>query len=251
MIKIEREEPPKNTALDKKRDTELQRIKELVESGELKSEDFNEKLWSGKVKRFLHKSQHGKCCYCERKRDKGETDVEHFRPKARVKEAGEGHHGYWWLAYDWENLLIACKKCNQKKGTRFPLKDEKKRVYEKGYDLGEEEPLLINPLEKDPELFIDYDLPSSTEDRQFMIKAIGRCEVGKKTVNELTGINDEEVMLERADKFEICYDVWADLKDSGNDKLRLKADKRLRKHISPNSGFSGFAKFYFKKQGCL
>ena len=249
MIKIKRGKPPENTDLDKKRDKELQKIRELANSGELKSKHF-ENLWSdSKVKEFLHISQYGKCCYCERKRDKKrETDVEHFRPKAEVKEAGKGHPGYWWLAYIWENLLISCKKCNQEyKKSKFPLKDEEKRAYREDCDLGEEEPFLINPLEEDPELFIDYDL----EETRLMAKAIGRCERGKKTVDELTGINDREVMEQRADKLKDYNILVRCLKNKGIDELRSMADRCLHEHISPRSEFSGFARFYFKNEGCL
>lgn len=169
MIKIERASPPEDTGLDKKRKKELRRIRELAESGELKSKDFKA-LWSeAKVKKFLYESQYGKCCYCERTRDKIEVDVEHFRPKAEVEEA-EDHPGYWWLAYSWENLLIACKKCNQKyKKSKFPLKQGSERAYGENSALDEEKPILINLLEEDPEKFIDYD----TENLQFMGKAAG------------------------------------------------------------------------------
>ena len=248
MIKIERGKPPKKTALqEKKIKGKLEEIRGLAESGELRSSHFKS-LWSDpKVKDFLYKSQHGKCCYCERKRDKRETDVEHFRPKAEV-EGEEDHPGYWWLAYSWWNLLIACKKCNQEyKKSKFPLKDRKKRAYTENCDISEEEPFLINPLEENPEFFIDYEL----KETQLMAKAIGRCKRGKETVNELTGINDIEVLLERAERLEIWYDVCLNLKNSEDDKLRLRADKRLHKYISCCSEFSGFARFYFKKKGCL
>ena len=169
MIKIERASPPEDTGLDKKRKKELRKIRKLAESGELKSKDFRA-LWSeAKVKKFLYESQYGKCCYCERKRDKIEVDVEHFRPKAGVEEA-EDHPGYWWLAYNWENLLIACKKCNQEyKKSKFPLKQGSERAYGENSALDEEKPILINLLEEDPEKFIDYD----TENLQFMGKAAG------------------------------------------------------------------------------
>ena len=98
----------------------------------------------------------GKCCYCERKRDISlERDVEHYRPKKAVEDV-DGHPGYWWLAYEWGNLLISCKTCNTlHKGNQFPLADEDKRVLEEG-DVGDEEPLLINPANEDPEEYISY-----------------------------------------------------------------------------------------------
>lgn len=57
----------------------------------------------GAVRRNLFELQHHKCCYCECRIDRSYSDVEHFRPLSR----------YWWLAYAWENLLLACKFCNQ------------------------------------------------------------------------------------------------------------------------------------------
>ena len=254
MIKIERGEPPKNTALDNRREEKLRKIEELVELGRLKSSCITE-LWSQKsdsrVKEFLYESQHRKCCYCERKLPKGETDVEHFRPKGEIKKTKKKHRGYWWLVYNWENLLIACRTCNRKKGTKFPLKDEKKRAYTKDSDLDQEEPFLINPLEENPEQYIYYqEIREELGEARLMVKAVGKCERGEKTVDELTGMNNKEIMLERADKLE-DYEIWADLKKNGNDEWRPKADKRLRKYISRCSEFSGFAKFYFKKMECL
>lgn len=261
MIKIDRGKPPKDTVLDKERDKELRKIRELANSGKLKSSCIKN-LWSdSRVKEFLHKSQHGKCCYCERRRNKKiETDVEHFRPKAGVKGAKK-HQGYWWLAYSWENLLIACKTCNQEyKHTKFPLKDGKKRAYKEDCDLGKEEPFLINPLEEDPELFIDYDL----KETEFMAKAIGKCKRGQKTVDELTGINDREVMQQRAGKLK-DYNILVrlfkflrllEINETNElrlkiDELRSEADNLLCEHTSSRSEFSGFARFYFKKEGCL
>lgn len=248
MIKIERGSPPADTAMDRKRERVLRKIRELVETGKLNSTKikFNT-LWSApEVKDFLYESQHRKCCYCERNRDKKEFDVEHFRPKGKVKEAEKTHPGYWWLAYDWENLLIACKTCNQKKSTHFPLKDEEKRAYLEDADLGKEVPILINPLKENPELFIDYDLRETKP----MVKAIGRCERGEKTVNKLTGINDRNVMEGRAYKLK-DYQLIRLLFQNGGNELYSAAIERMRKYVSPTSEFSGFAKFYFRKEGCL
>jgi len=247
MVKIERGSPPAKTAMDKKRKEVLREIRKLAESGELKSKNFNKRrLWSKpEVKDFLCESQYGKCCYCERKRDPKEFDVEHFRPKAQVKE-DENHPGYWWLAYNWDNLLIACKSCNNKKGSHFPLEDEEKRAYGENCDLGEEEPLLINPLKENPELFIDYDVEGS----QLMVKATGRCERGEKTVNELTGINEREVMQERARKLKFYRMIRNSMWD-GNDELNLEIYRDFRECVSPSGKFAGLARFYFRKEGCL
>lgn len=111
------------------------KIANKVKAGTLlQSKDFRTSHWQkDDVKRTIWKFQNKKCCYCERKRDlKRESDVEHFRPKAEVKDEPE-HRGYWWLAYLWDNYFIACKSCNQEyKKSNFPLLPGGKRAFRGG-----------------------------------------------------------------------------------------------------------------------
>jgi uncharacterized protein (TIGR02646 family) len=112
-----------------------------------------------------------KCAYCEESIASQNGDIDHFRPKKRVSDDNykpiNGHNGYYWLAYDWKNLLPCCVKCNQRrewfvhdgkcvigKQDRFPLENENERVYSHRADLRKERPLLINPLIEDPEKYL-------------------------------------------------------------------------------------------------
>lgn len=132
---------------------------------------------------------YGKCAYCEAPIvDYQNGDTEHFRPKAGVTDEddrpvllldeagnilldGEGealrHPGYYWLAYDWQNLLPACARCNQPavisgrkvgKHNRFPVEG---RHAQKQEEVVAESPLLIHPAsgrpEDDPELHLRVD----------------------------------------------------------------------------------------------
>jgi hypothetical protein len=97
-----------------------------------------------------------KCAYCEGHFRLVETgDVEHFRPKAAVKEgrgrfayvgAGKArmkHPGYYWLAYEPTNLLPSCSLCNRSgKGNLFPVADF--RAERPGQEK-REVPLLLHP----------------------------------------------------------------------------------------------------------
>ena len=76
----------------------------------------------GEVKTRLEALFHGKCAYCESFYSQTQpVDVEHYRPKGRVAEAGADHPGYWWLAMEWENLLPSCIDCNRKRGQTLPV----------------------------------------------------------------------------------------------------------------------------------
>jgi len=57
---------------------------------------------------------HNKCAYCERIEYK--PDVEHYRPKKKVTGSQRNNHGYFWLCYEWTNLLPACRDCNSGNG---------------------------------------------------------------------------------------------------------------------------------------
>ncbi|MBY3300464.1 hypothetical protein HFO10_31980 [Rhizobium laguerreae] len=122
----------------------------------------------------LKKSHKNKCCYCEASLDRQHGDVEHFRPKQRVTDEhhktqrvriGEeeiNHPGYFWLAYDLDNLLLSCAICNQPsrdddsdsickgakgKWNRFPLDHPERRAcLMNGYTIEDEEPKLMHPL---------------------------------------------------------------------------------------------------------
>lgn len=98
-----------------------------------------------------------KCAYCEAYEP--EPEVEHYRPKKGV--TGEVHDGYYWLCYEWSNLLPACHDCNKQrsKGNHFPVEGTRQTtpVFISGaIDLNEsrlnsnslsvlEIPLLLNP----------------------------------------------------------------------------------------------------------
>lgn len=61
------------------------------------------------------------CAYCQRDLDGDGGDVDHFRPKNGSRHVG--HDGYWWLAYRFDNYLLACRRCNEHvKQEQFPVR---------------------------------------------------------------------------------------------------------------------------------
>ena len=141
---------------------------------------FDEGIYTAvPVKNCLLKIHHGKCCYCEKKFPARELDVEHFRPKGSVQQdVGQNPEkpGYFWLAYKWENLLLACQACNRRsKQTLFPLANPTERAKPHLRDVGNEEPLFIDPTRADPRKNIQFvdDAPT------------GLTREGKETINGL------------------------------------------------------------------
>lgn len=111
------------------------------------------------VKQSLIKAQYGKCCFCERLIGT-DGDVEHFRPKQAYKQsAGEPlqRPGYYWLAYEWDNLYLACPGCNQRhKQNLFPLQNPTERATNHQQNITSEKPLFIDPAKDNPEEFIGF-----------------------------------------------------------------------------------------------
>lgn len=137
----------------------------------------------------LERIYHGKCAYCEsRTRHVATLQVEHYRPCRKVAEDDE-HEGYYWLGYEWSNLLLACPKCNGRsgKGNKFPIKGkrvylpptdsdgilDRNRCHPKRPPLCDEKPLLLNPETDEPALHFVFDKHC---------KIIGITDRGKATI---------------------------------------------------------------------
>lgn len=161
--------------------------------------DFNSKLYAHpEIKSALSKTQHEKCCFCEsRITHIAYGDVEHFRPKAAWTSASNqkyNYPGYYWLAYDWNSLFLACQLCNQRfKRNLFPLVDESKRALNHSYNLSDEEALFIHPENIDPELHITFD--------EAFIKVKNNSPKGEATIKALD--------LERIELYETRNEIYA------------------------------------------
>jgi hypothetical protein len=71
------------------------------------------------VHEFLNAYYFDKCAYCE---SHNNPEIEHYRPKGRVTE-DTNHPGYYWLCYEWTNLIPSCHDCNAVNGklNQFPI----------------------------------------------------------------------------------------------------------------------------------
>jgi uncharacterized protein (TIGR02646 family) len=118
------------------------------------------------VKSALKTAQNNKCAYCETANIRSHDVVEHYRPKLgwrNIKKDKLVKPGYFWLAYDWNNLLFACDMCNDAghKQNIFTITNHKTRATPPAFDVSKEKPLLIDPYTEDPEDHIEWsqDLP--------------------------------------------------------------------------------------------
>lgn len=116
--------------------------------------DNNDDAWK-KLRDWLLSLSHDKCWYSEARDLFSVLEVEHYRPKKRVKRAPRlpEQDGYWWLAFDWQNYRMCGKVGNSRKGDFFPLADGSPEATHNGLGINNEIPLLLDPARPgDPEL---------------------------------------------------------------------------------------------------
>ena len=208
-------------------------------SGELKFTFIDSIYGPTKIRKVLEKLQDGKCCYCESKPLATSAGrIDHFRPKGSVRQSKGSdriYPGYYWLAYRWDNLVLACEKCNLNKSDYFPLEDPGQRARNHQDPLDRESPLLLNPyIETVPSehlTFVGSVCHSGTER-------------GRVTVAVL-GLNRPELQEERKrvlDVLECLCHVVSD--PNRGDTLCIEASRMVDSHARPDASYSAMARDY-------
>jgi len=203
------------------------------------------------VKKKLKKAQHNKCCFCEKDQGEEYGAVEHYRPKMGYKvdktQKTLTKPGYYWLAYDWNNLLFVCGYCNTGyKKSYFALTDEKKRAKSHKGSTAKEDPLLIDPCgQRDPRDHIVFTNQLATP----------KDEYGRYTI-EYCGLDRDSLNVARE---KLISDINARLailsqKENYSKKEVDKAKQYIIDCRKPEAEFSSMARDYlsqfsFKKAG--
>ena len=159
-----------------------------------------------KVEDQLALSYKNKCAYCERI---CKADIEHYRPKSSVHD--EKHDGYYWLCYEWTNLLPSCVKCNRDgaKLTKFTIKGKRIKAPtffkgKKDLDLDankaknrpliDEIPDLLHPEIDIPEVYFDFEVAPKLEG--IILKGKDKGARGEETI-KICKLNRQELRIDR------------------------------------------------------
>lgn len=236
MIRINKNPQVPASLQSEKVQDELTRLERKASGGDrIVYSDFNDELYGAQeVRAVLKEDQHGKCAYCESKMNvTSPADIEHFRPKTYSKQdenSGINRPGYYWLAYDWKNLLAACPICNREyKRNYFPLENPEIRANMVNKDISQEIPLLVNPYEDRPENHIRFHKEV----------AVPVDEKGRHTI-KFCGLNRKELMDVRKEKYELCRILQKTLSIINADDSQYKeVISCLESIISPQSAYYG------------
>jgi uncharacterized protein (TIGR02646 family) len=199
------------------------------------------------VKDKLRETHHNKCCYCEAAfTHVAHGDVEHFRPKAGWVQDKEplNNPGYYWLAYDWDNLLFSCQICNQThKRNHFPLLDAATRANSHQQAIAGEQPVLIHPANENPEDFISF--------REEIPVAVNGNKRGEGTIKKL-GLDRESLNEKRRTvlaELSTIYFVAKGIPDTLPEIKKLAMDrlhKYLEGSISGKAEYAAMLRSFFK-----
>ncbi|MEK7432398.1 MAG: retron system putative HNH endonuclease [Cyanobacteriota bacterium] len=153
---------------------------------------FDSRCYNQSVINELKDLYHNKCAYCESFLLNNIT-IEHYRPKK---------NGYYWLGYEWSNLLPTCTTCNNSKGDKFEISGIRIREPFKlngKLDLNRckadcdeflnEKPLIIHPEIDEPKDFFYFDETGSIKPKDENLKA-------KKTI-EILKLDNQSLLLKR------------------------------------------------------
>jgi uncharacterized protein (TIGR02646 family) len=189
MIKIDKGTAPKYL-LSEKVIFSVDRIKEFYSSSNRAQKRYTfpfNRDFDREIKPILHEKSHGKCAYCETKIPSPEYGtINRFRPHNGVRDNKEYFKDlYWWLCYDWDNLIYSCKDCNQYKANYFPIAGE--RALSPKAQLDSEKKLLINPYADDPENHLHFSMDGTI---------LSNTEDGKVTI-QLLKLNRENLLFRR------------------------------------------------------
>lgn len=183
-------------------DTKL--IKDTIYKGEYK--DAKGKTQST-VRAKLNEFYFSKCAYCE---TFCKAEIEHYRPKKGVTEDNL-HNGYYWLCYEWSNLVPSCRYCNTEggKGNQFPirgirvklppfdeqLKLDREHIKANANILLSEQPYLLHPEIDNPVNYLNFKIDSHGQGVE--IQGIdGVNERGEQTI-KICNLNREYLKLAR------------------------------------------------------
>jgi len=208
-------------------------------------------IWS-EIKKVFVAHQRKKCAFCERQlgSDGIEWDVEHFRPKHRVDEwssptvtgstGASDARGYYALALDPRNYLVACKPCNSThKGNFFPIAAARMVAVVDVDEARAERPYLLNPLDPEdeaPEGLIGF---RGVNPRLVAGSAQGRRRA--EITIEVLGLTRADLELERC---RLVADMWIALLQRENPEGREAAEIVVRSKTALGSPHASCARCF-------
>ncbi len=201
-----------------------------------------------------------KCWYTETKFGGDYQEVEHYRPKKGTKNIdgtdNVSHSGYYWLAFELSNYRLCKSRPNRKKGTFFPIVDERFRANSNAESWRDEVPFFLDPLKAADVLLLSFNdngIPVAQD-------GIHQTDINRVKFTIEKYFLDETVLNKRRSQtwqtsralYYSYLNTTKEANDTNSIALRTKAEEeltKLREMFLPQSEFSSVAKESLVKLG--
>ncbi|UFZ05055.1 hypothetical protein LQG66_01670 [Bradyrhizobium ontarionense] len=223
--------------------------------------EANQQSWTA-LREAFEQASSDKCWYTECKCPGAENDIDHFRPKGKVRE-DRTHPGYYWLAFDWRNMRLSCQRANRPriapgtriaggKSTHFPLLPTGIRARGPSDDLALEHPALLDPTDPGDPILLTF-RPNGEVDLspEFRGNAVAEAKIEasrlglhlnwpKFVEGRLTLYNLVERAIERGCReAPVNFEGWPTASEAFKDAIR-----DLKNYMDPRAEYSAAAKVY-------
>ena len=207
---------------------------------------------------FLLRLSNEKCAYCESVITSNHPgDVEHYRPKGRIRDKDgkivmvqlDGkevpHPGYWWLAYEWSNMLPSCIDCNRRRnhtdgsaGKADCFAINGKRAVLPQDDITGENPLLLDPSAEGFESTEHFEFHEDGSVKPLTDRALYSC--------DLLGLNVREQLKKQREEAYVtarsAITTWITSLGTGSDQLLKSTAARINAMWAGRTQYSAFAR---------
>ncbi|MBK9535585.1 MAG: TIGR02646 family protein [Flavobacteriales bacterium] len=207
--------------------------------------------YSRDVNRDLLETSNNACAYCEAPLNEKTVHIDLYRPVKVEPNEQVGDH-YWWLLFDWQNMLPICNECSFAKGAQFPIAGKRVPIKHaddqpRGSALEKEEPYLLNPYEDDPEEYFDYSSNGMIKPRS----TLGHMQKRRAEVTiETLDLNRKSAINRRSDMVHRVRDLTKSLvlKKKGEKLPRtVEEDHFLKGLIDPQSPMRNLSNHVLKE----
>ncbi|AZS21205.1 hypothetical protein S2M10_01670 [Sphingomonas sp. S2M10] len=223
--------------------------------------EANQNRWTA-LRDAFEGASGGKCWYTECESPGADNDIDHFRPKGKVKE-DRRHPGYYWLAFDWRNMRLSCQRANRPriapgarvaggKSTHFPLLATGVRATEPGDDIRLEHPALLDPTDPGDPILLTF-LPNGEIDLspQYRGNAVAEAKIAASRLG--LHLNWPKFVEGRMTLYNIIErDVERGKREAPNDYLGMPQASQafkdvigdLKRRLNPRAQYAAAAKVY-------
>jgi hypothetical protein len=232
-------------------------------------EDHRDETWGHPtLLKALRAVVGNKCWYSEVPLEGADPNVDHFRPKGRVREVDENLQdtkrtspGYWWLAFEPRNFRLASMHSNQRrvnkntsggKSDYFPIRGERAP---EGTDWGciVEDVLALDPCSASDVALLWFDpdgnpciaswrdKPTSAANEERVRVTIWLYHLDKVEIQTKRAQHVEDIRKDLL-KANVDYMLWDSTSATPNIQAKNSFDKKvaeIKKKIDPKAEFAG------------